>query len=389
MDLNILKDIIVKKDLPFSKLRSKYIDVISGWLDRKEIIILKGIRRCGKTNIMYQLMSLLPKENVFYVNLDDFRFQSELSLDFLDKIINLRNKKKKAYFFLDEIQNISGFESVLKTYYDLELPIKFIIGGSNISLLSKELGTVLTGRNITFQINTLSYDEYKNFSGKSFEDYLIYGGFPEVVLEKDETRKVMLLQQYIDDIISKDIIQKNNVENIRQIKNLTKFFLSNPGIMISANKLSNQIGINKETAQKYLKYLIDTFLVFEVPYFSYSLKTKYIGNRASKYYVIDNGLYTVSSFKKNIGSLYENCVAISIKEKNPMYWCENSEIDFVYDKFAIQVTSENKIPLREKKAFIDFSKKHFNYTNILISKQTRKDSISIEDFLLQNEICNI
>jgi hypothetical protein len=134
---------------------------------------------------MYQLIKELPKENTFYVNFDDFRLDPYLSVELLELILSMRDTSKRAYFFLDEIQRIRGFEKWLRTYYDQELDIKFIISGSNISLLSPDLATVLTGRNITFRIYPLSYAEFKKFSKESLEKYLEFGGFPEVVLEKD------------------------------------------------------------------------------------------------------------------------------------------------------------------------------------------------------------
>ena len=231
------------------------------------------------------------------------------------------------------------------------------------------MGTVLTGRNITFKIFPLSYNEFQKFSNKSFEEYLEYGGFPEVVLEKDETKKRELLRQYLSDIVDRDIVSKYNLENPRQLKALINFFLINPGVRISANKLGSQLGIHKDTAQKYISYIMDTFLIFEVPFFSYSAKTKYIGFRASKYYTIDNGFNTIASIKKDKSKLYENIIAIRLASQNKeiMYWLDNAEIDFVYDQNALQVTATDKIPLREIVAFNVFEKKHRNFKKFLIN----------------------
>jgi len=366
---NELKEIIIKKEYPKSITRKEYVEKISSWMKRKEIIIIKGIRRSGKTHLMYQLIKKISKKNTFYVNFDDFRFNDYLNVDLLETIINLRDKNKRAYFFLDEIQRVKGFEKWLRTYYDKEDKIKFIIGGSNISLMSPEMGTVLTGRNITFKIFPLSYNEFQKFSNKSFEEYLEYGGFPEVVLEKDETKKRELLRQYLSDIVDRDIVSKYNLENPRQLKALINFFLINPGVRISANKLGSQLGIHKDTAQKYISYIMDTFLIFEVPFFSYSAKTKYIGFRASKYYTIDNGFNTIASIKKDKSKLYENIIAIRLASQNKeiMYWLDNAEIDFVYDQNALQVTATDKIPLREITAFNVFEKKHRNFKKFLIN----------------------
>ena len=383
-----LKEILKTTKILDSKPRKKYTDEINSWLKRKEIIIIKGIRRCGKTHIMHQLIKQLPKKNTFYFNFDDFRFDSYLSIELLETIISLRDESKQSYFFLDEIQRVKGFEKWLRTYYDKEDNIKFIIGGSNISLLTPNLSTVLTGRNITFEIYPLSYGEFQTFTDDSFEKYLEFGGFPEVVLEKDETKKRRLMEQYVTDIVTKDIIDKYEISNTTQLKSLLNFFLNNPGIKISANKLGKQLDISKNSAQKYIDYIKDTFLIFEVPFFSYSAKTKYVGTHASKYYCRDNGIHTITTTRKNLGTLYENLIAINLEQNNKefFYWQDDVEIDFVTDKKAIQVTATKEIPKREIEAFIKFGKKFKDFKFILINLEKEGifegiKYITVENFL--------
>ena len=168
ISLEELKKIVKTKDLPKSKPRPFYIEEISSWLNRKEIIIIKGIRRSGKTHIMYQLMQKV--KNAIYINFDDFKLDPYLNTELLELLIKLRKKNQRTYFFLDEIQRVKGFEKWLRTYYDKEENIKFIIGGSNISLMAPKLSTVLTGRNITFKVYPLTFQELKNFLKKSFEE---------------------------------------------------------------------------------------------------------------------------------------------------------------------------------------------------------------------------
>ncbi len=384
-----LQKIIKSTKILDSIPRNKYLKEIKPWLNKKEIIIIKGIRRCGKTHIIHQLIKTLPKKNTFYINFDDFRFDEYLRVELLEKIMELRDKTKPVYFFLDEIQRIKGFEKWLRTYYDREENIKFIIGGSNISLLTPKLSTVLTGRNITFEIYPLNYKEFKTFSKEPIDSYLKFGGFPEVVLAKDETTKRRRLEQYIDDIVTKDILEKYELSNASQLKALIKFFLNNPGIKISANKLGKQLSIHKDTAQKYIEYIKDTFLIFEVPYFSYSAKVKYIGAQAPKYYCIDNGLHTITTTKENKGTLLENAVAIKLLQtsKELFYWQDIAEIDFVADETAIQITSTKNIPRRELDAFKEFTNKHKQITNqVLISQEKEGEEnnirfISVESFL--------
>lgn len=381
-----LKEILQIK-LPQSIPRPDYVQKIFTWMNRKEIIIIKGIRRSGKTNIMYQLMERLPKENTFYVNFDDFRFSNYLNTDLLEKLMELRDQTKRAYYFFDEIQRVPGFEKWLRTYYDQQVDVKFVIGGSNISLLSKDMGTVLTGRNITFTVYPLSYHEFKEFSNQPFSVYLEFGGFPEVVLEEDNQKKRELLEQYFSDIVARDILDKYKIETTLQLKALIKFFLMNPGVRISANKLASQLGIHKDTAQRYISYVLDSFLIFEVPYFSYSAKTKYIASRSSKYYAIDNGFHSVLSMKKNLGKLYENIVAIHLKknQKEVMYWIGEAEIDFICNRQAIQVTSSDQISEREITSFNYFEKKHRIFEKIVVCPTKKSEGkvkvIPIGEFL--------
>lgn len=377
-----LLTIVTRKTYPPSKARPAYLGRMLPWLERKEVIIIKGVRRCGKTHLMYQLIERLPKGNVFYVNFDDFRFNDYLSTDLLDAIVGLRDPEERAYFFFDEIQRVQGFEKWLRTYYDREEPIKFIIGGSSIALLGREAATVLTGRNITFTVYPLSYGEWKTFSDAPFDIYLRFGGFPEVALEHDETRKRELLAQYVSDIIAKDLLARISIDNQRQLRSLVQFLLAHPGARLSANKLGKQIGTSKDTAQRYLEAIRDTFLVFEVPHYDISAKTKYVPARSPKYYAIDNGLLLVSGKKENRGALTENLVALHLhmSGKEPTYWNGQGEVDFITNDLAIQVTATDTVPERETKALAEIRGVHKNLRPLLVTP-SGKQGIALEQFL--------
>ncbi len=225
------------KHLSKTILRSSYVDKITDYLSRKEVIILKGIRRSGKSTIMRQVISQI--ENGIYVNLDDYRFFEHKSIELLETILNMFTGNKKLYLFLDEIQTIPHFETWLRTHYDKETNVKFIVSGSNSTLMSNDLATLMTGRTITFEITPLSFTEYQTFSDKGLQEYLEFGGFPEVVLEQNPEKKRELLSNYFNTIVEKDIILKSRVQQDKQLKELLKYLLGNPGIRISANKLSN------------------------------------------------------------------------------------------------------------------------------------------------------
>ena len=346
-------------------LRQDYVNEIENWLKRPEIIIIKGVRRSGKSTILKQVASRLKKKAI-YVNFDDYKLLPYLGIDLLEEIIKLY--PDMDYYFFDEIQKVPKFESWLRTYYDIKTHKKFIISGSNISMMSPKLGTVLTGRNITFEIFPLSYKEFKKFSKDSFEKYLQFGGFPEIVLEQDEEKKLKLLLQYFNDILLRDILEKHQIAPTQQFKAVAQHVLANTGLKVSANKLAKELGINSRTAENYLSYLVDAYLVFEVPFFSYSAKTKYRATRASKYYCIDNGLTTALALKTNKGHLFESIVAQSLRRKNEeiYHWIGKQEVDFIQKQTAYQVS----LTTVEESAFTELQKefKHIKNTKIITPK---------------------
>lgn len=363
--------------------RSLYVDKILDYLSRKEVLILKGIRRCGKSTIMRQVLSKI--ENGVYINLDDYRFFNHKSIELLEKILNMHLSDKKLYLFLDEIQTIPNFESWLRTHYDKESNVKFIVSGSNSTLMSKDLATLMTGRTITFEIMPLNFKEFQYFSKGDLQEYLEFGGFPEIVLEKNLEKKRELLSNYFNTIVEKDIILKFGVQQDKQLKEMLKYLLGNPGIRISANKLSKQLGLSINTVKSYLSLAEEVYLLFEVPFFSYSAKTKFIGARVSKYYCIDNGFTKIFTTRFEKSKAYENSVALYFfkERENLYYWMNKNEVDFIINNQAINVVASKNIPKREFLGLEEI-KNEFKLIkkSILINEETSKDSISLFNFLL-------
>lgn len=377
--------------------RNLYIEGVYPYIDRREVIVLKGIRRSGKSTIMKQLMEELVSHGVgvkqlLYLNLEDYNFANDLRPELFEETFKAYRKysgsEKKVYFFIDEIQKVDGWEKWIRTKYDLKENIKFIISGSSASLLSRELSTLLTGRNLSFKIMPLSYGEFLEFTknGK-LDDYLEFGGFPEVVLEPERDKKVFLLRQYFDDIIHKDIIDRYNIRNAKQLKEIARYIVSSSGAKISYNKLSKVFGLSKDTISMYIGYMIDAYLLFEVTYFSYSAKIRHDVTRLPKLYVLDGGLINVVSvqYRKSRGQMFENAVLVKLAGNfdEISYWSEiKSEVDFVAGENAINVTATDAIPEREWKGLEDFGKKHKNLEPVLVTESiTRDKMISLEDFL--------
>ena len=396
---------VLKKWNPWGKKieagieRDIYIEKIYPYIERKEVIVLKGIRRCGKSTIVKQLISKLIKDKadknqILYLNLEDYNFANDLRIGIFEAVLNAyRNyskNKNKIYFFIDEIQKIDGWEKWIRTKYDLNENIKFIVTGSSASLLSKEFSTLLTGRNLSFKIMPLSFKEFIKFSkNKSLKEYFEFGGFPEVVLEQSEEKKMLLLQQYFEDIIHKDVVDRYSIRNAKQLIEIARYLVSVTGSKVSLNKLSKVFGISKDTLSQYIGYMIDAFLLFEVTYFSYSAKTRHDVTKLPKLYALDNGLINVVSIKysDNIGRMFENTVLIKLLEKfeEVHYWSElKSEVDFIVDKIALNITATDKIHEREMRGLMDFQKRHKGFSSLIVTQtKTENNMLSILNFLSQ------
>ncbi len=396
------------KELNIGIDRPKYVSKISKFIERKEVLVLTGIRRCGKSTIMKQLMySLIKKgisrEQLLYLNLEDFNFAQYYSLELFDRVLdvykNKLNKNKKIYFFIDEIQLIDGWEKWIRTKYELD-DIKFIVSGSSASLISKEFSTKLTGRNISFIIKPLSFEEFLQFkkgvATELLEQYLEFGGFPEVVLENNLELKQKILEQYFNDIIHKDIIDRHKIRNSKQVHLLAKYLSANACQKISYNKLAKSFGLSIDTVISYVNYMIDAFLIQEVNYFSYSVKVKHDVSKLPKIYVTDNGLINVASveFTKNLGKKYENAVCVKLFElfEEVSYWSEKNEVDFVVDNLAINVVSSKSIPEREYLGLEEISKKFKQITSFILiteNKKGRKENmifVPLREFLLTHDL---
>ncbi len=307
------------------------------------IEVITGVRRCGKSTLLQQLIHHHKKHQLAYLNFEDIRiFNFELS-DF-NKLNDLINKKTQYYFF-DEVQNIPNWEIYMRSLHDHGK--KIYITGSNASLLSKELGTRLTGRYIAHELFPFSYQEFLTYykrkpSNKNVHEYLNKGGFPEY-LKSNETD---VLQQLLKDIVYRDIAVRYGIRNTRSLMELTLFLLSNIGKEHSFHSVKRAVNINSvATVSDYMNWLADSYLLFYLPRFSWSPKSRQKNPR--KIYAIDNGFVASNtlSFSKDRGRLLENAVYLHLRKSayDLYYYRDNKECDFVVFhkntcKAVIQVT---------------------------------------------------
>ena len=386
------------------KPREHYFSLVNS-VKIREITIITGVRRAGKSTLMYQMIDALLKkgispDQILFVNLED----NKLIKDSLDDIYHCYrlhiNPDKKSYIFLDEIHRKKGWELWIRKRYDLKTDNKFVISGSCSYLLKKEYSSLLTGRNLTFEVFPLSFEEFLSFNGlsidknnlkkgiitekkkmlvlKHFMEYLNIGGFPEIFFRPKEYR-FRILKQYFDDIIYKDIVDRYNL-NSQKTKDLALFLITNFTGLVSLRNVRSSLSLSYDTIKDYISHYEEAFLFFAMDHFSYSFKEQ--KTFASKIYCIDNGLRNAVSFKfsKDEGKLAENLVFIELKrrEKEPYYWKKKGEVDFVFKKngnsiAAMNVSYSDEIDKREISSLIEFKKK-FSKTKelVLLTKDTEK-----------------
>jgi len=374
--------------VPESKTRITRPETLGGiakLMNIKEIICITGVRRCGKSTVLYQLIDHLIEDgvnptNILYFNLDE-PFEDK-SINILDSIfenyIEINNPAGQKYIFLDEIQNIENWETWLKKYYDLyDTGIKFVITGSNSTMLSDKLSTLLTGRIISKTVYPLSFTEYLAFVEFELKDvdvqrseaihhflnYLHSGGFPEVVMEDDADINLMRLNEYFDSIMLRDIIVSKKIRESSKLIDLANYSLTNISAMLSYMKISKAIGLSVGSIKEYLLYLEQAYLIYQLNFFSYSLKTSLAIQKPRKIYCIDNGLRNAVSFKfsSDEGKLAENSIFIELKRRSldVYYWKGRREVDFVVKRrdntlMGVNVTYTEVIDERDIKALLEF-----------------------------------
>ncbi len=361
------------------------LDAIS--LSESYVLVVSGIRRCGKSTLLKMLIQQINEKFVF-LNFEDSRiFQFELQ-DFskLDELVG----EEVQYYFFDEIQNVENWEVYVRQLH--EKGKKVFITGSNASLLSKELGTRLTGRHINQELFPFSYLEFISFSKlknniNSFEKYLKIGGFPEYIASENPE----VLQNLMKDIVYRDIAVRYGIRNTKTLMNITLHLLSNVGKEITFNSLRKIFSVGStNSVADYLNWLEDCYLLFFLDRFSWSSKSIAINPR--KVYGIDTGLIQANSlsFSEDKGRLFENFVYLFLRQKQFVlfYFRENSECDFVVFekkkcKMLIQVCEEVHLDNqdREVKGLLE-AMNYFLMDEGFIVTKNQQDELRMKDKII-------
>jgi len=355
------------RDLATGIERGHYVERLLRYLDTGLVCIVTGARRSGKSYIMRQAVKRLidtgvERNEILMINFEDPRFP-KLNVTLLQKIyetyLEFLSPKETPYIFLDEVQEVEGWEKWVRTMREIKKG-KIVVSGSNAKLLSKELATLLTGLHIDLTIFPLSFKEFLSFNDVNFKNkleievraveiksllrkYFEFGSFPEVVLNKE---KKEILMRYYDDVINKDLIKRYKIRKVEQMKSLSRFYLTNVSNLTTFSSLEKHLNISTDTIEKFSEYLADAYLLFLLKRFSYKVREQ--DKSPKKVYSIDTGLANTVGFRfsENLGRLAENIVFLELKRKAQnipnfeiFYWKDeyHKEVDFVI-KEGLKVT---------------------------------------------------
>ena len=315
--------------------------------DNKEVIDLTGVRRSGKSFLLRLLIAKVKKDWL-YVNFEDPLFLGNNGPLIIEDLINAYKDMEGAfqkYLFFDEIQNISQWEATIRKYRDAE-NCKIFITGSSSKLLGGELATRLTGRHLSYEVFPLSFKEYLDFKGvsvknktdlalkdgvllRNFREYLQNGGFPEAVV----TSKPEILKQYYLDILNKDVLARYEIRDRAALEQMGAFLISSSAKTVSLLSLQKQYQLTYESVTSYLAMFKECFLLFELPQFSYSLRTSQ--KSLKKIYCVDTGLANATStkFSQDLGRMLETAVYLHLRRagKDLYYFRGDNdiEVDFI------------------------------------------------------------
>ena len=348
-----------KKTFDTGIQRVFYLEKLERMLSAEQIVAITGARRSGKSFIMRQLARKLIKEKIdtnriLIINFEDPRFiglDTKLLQQIYETYLEFLNPKDKPYIFLDEIQEVKGWEKWVRTMHELK-KASIILSGSNAKLLSRELATLLTGRHLSITVFPLSFKEFLDFNNlrikkeldlasKRIEiksllrNYLEFGSFPDVVLQRE---KKEILLAYFGDVSDKDLIRRYRIRKSEKLKNLIKFYLSNVSSLITFSSIEKSLKISADTIEKFSNYFETAYLAFFLKRFSFKVKEQEKSPR--KVYAIDSGLANIIGFRfsQNLGKLAENIVFLELKRKRTSspylefyYWKDerHREVDFV------------------------------------------------------------
>lgn len=370
-------------------IRERELNWLKEWKNKDIIKVITGVRRSGKSTLMFQYKNWLQENGVSdnqiiylnFENLDTVELHDSIALH---KYIKEKTKEDLEYYLLfDEIQIVDKWEVAVNSL-NLDKKIDIVITGSNAKLLSSELATYLAGRYVSIVVYPFSLNESRLMdSDLTLQDYMTYGGFPGVVGLNNIHSKSTILNDLLDSVLLKDVMLRNKINNSHLLRALASFIFQNSGSILSIRKIANTIksemGINskEETVSIYLEYLKEAYLVYELE--RYDLKGRKVFSRNNKFYGVDPGLRTslTSGGNKDYGHVLENLVFIELLRRGYKIYTgeiEGYEIDFICKKneeiIYIQVSLSLMDEKTREREFRPLKMIKDNYPKIILSLDT-------------------
>ena len=378
-----MKNILIEQNHHWQGKKQSYIKreklkQLIDYLPTRQIITISGIRRCGKSTLAKQAIDYLIEVavspyNILFVNLEqpyflEYRDNANYLNSVYDEYLKLVNPQGKVYVIFDEVQFFENWQVFIKSKYESS-DIKFIITGSNSSLLSNDLNTLLSGRTLGIHLDTFSFREFLDYKeigysseierisnriaiARAKEEYLKWGGFFEVFDEPHEFIKKEILINYAKNIIYQDIIPRYGIRNSSELERLFFYLLSNATGILNYSQLAKIFDISDRKIKEYIGYFEDVFLLKRLD--RYHTKPKERIRSAKKIYIRDNGFLQIAPrHSKNLGASLENQVFNILYEKDSgvTYMREKREVDFYSQNILYQVAYEMESDKTRKREF--------------------------------------
>ena len=398
--------------------RPDYVEKIMRYTDTPFVKILTGVRRCGKSTILKMIMEKLqmrgiPKKRILSYRFDSMEYDDMTAKQMYMEIKSKLSTEERTYLFLDEVQEIDGWEKVVNTFAS-DFNVDIYVTGSNSRMMSGEISTYLTGRYVTFHIFTLSFAEYLTFK-ETYEtldtpkaelaNYIRYGGFPATHLQKYSEDEIhTIVHDIYNSTVFSDIVKRNQIRKVDQLERVVKFALNNIGNTFSAKSISDymkfeQRKIDNETVYGYLEKLEKAYLLHRCSRFD--LQGKEILKTQEKFYVADSAIrYSVMGFSPDsVAAMLENVVYLELCRRGYDVYIGKmgaGEIDFVAsrenNKLYVQVTQEIKSEETRKREYERLLEIPDNYPKYVLRTDEFADgnykgiqTMHIADFLLSDE----
>ena len=402
--------------------REQYLRKIRGFYDADDLIkVITGVRRCGKSSLMKTIVDELiergvSRDNIIYIDLDKRGFKSIKTPDQLEKVIDQEIKSKELnYLFIDEIQNVKGFESLINGYRT-DGGYSIFITGSNSYLLSSEISTKLTGRYISFEMFPLNFSEYvemKKFYGKPIQpntiielnNYIIEGGFPRTIFFDEIADKRNYVANIVDEIFEKVIRRRVKIKNRELFNDVTRYMINNFAATTNIRSLhtilvKSGFVISEATVDKYVNTLVDAKILYECNRFDMKSKRSIRGDR--KYYLSDLSFYFSMNTDNqlNYGPSLENIVYIYSKSKGYSvsigrigklecdFILRDSELNYSYVQVSYTIALSKETEDREYRPLEQIKDNYPKYvatTDYILQRRNGIKHVNILEFMLNNQ----